>query len=96
MSPFTLRLLLIGIVWIGGNVGKFWSVLLNYRQHNDLLPFSGLVCASEVITTVAQLSFKRCATAVLKSNLTRSIEFSTAVALCLKPASIYYLSGASN
>ena len=36
--------------------------------------------------TVARLGFKRCATAVLKSNLIRSIAFGTAVARRLKQA----------
>ena len=37
-------------------------------------------------TVVARLGFKRCATAVRKSNLIRSIEFGTAVARRLKRA----------
>ena len=49
MSPFSLRLLLIGIVGIGGNVGKFWSVYLTIGS-NDLLP-SVFPFVPEVITT---------------------------------------------
>ena len=37
-------------------------------------------------TTVARLGFKRRATAVLKSNLIRSVEFGTAIARRLKRA----------
>ena len=43
-------------------------------------------------TAVARLGFKRRATAVLKSNLIRSIEFGTAVARRLKRA-LYNASG---
>ena len=39
-------------------------------------------------TAVARLGFKRRATAVLKSNLIRSIEFGTAAARRLKRASV--------
>ena len=42
----------------------------------------GLLC----YTAVARLGFKRRTTAVLKSNLIRSIELGTAVARCLKQA----------
>ena len=44
--------------------------------------------ARQAYTAVARLGFKRRATAVLKSNLIRSIEFGTAVARRLKPAQL--------
>ena len=53
--------------------------------------WQGLPC----YTAVAQLGFKRHATAVLKSNLIRSVELSTAVAQCLKRA-LFLLESAVN
>ena len=58
------------------------STAAQYQSNYCPVARQGLLC----YTAVARLGFKRLATAVLKSNLIRSIEFGTAVARRLKRA----------
>ena len=74
-------------VWHGGST-TFETKSSYCRVTRQGLPF---------YTAVARLGFKRRATAVLKSNLIRSIEFRTAVARRLKRAcgKVYFIENSS-
>ena len=72
---------LIGMCpWMGSHFHD-WSDYNGVAFSIDLLEWGRKFSDS---TAVARLGFKRCATAVLKSNLIRSIEIGTAVARRLK------------
>ena len=66
--------------WMGSHFHD-WSDYNGVAFSIDLLEWGRKFSDS---TAVARLGFKRCATAVLKSNLIRSIEIGTAVARRLK------------
>ena len=64
--------------WVRHGGGRTFETKWSYCR----VAWQGLPC----YTAVAQLGFKRRATAVPKSNLIRSVEFGTAVARRLKRA----------